>query len=235
MKKSNYILKGFFIVFILLCSGLYGQNKNENLVSDTLSGAQNHNTRPGENSSGIYDDAKYLSEKTVSEIISILDSSRNKNELKKLAKELGDRELRGEVMLTAADKKIIDEKVTRYIYMSGIKNPNTYEEANGQIQRLWHLSVPVLLDSLESNNLSVAEFCAKSLILMRDKEIIKTIIQKAKSAQDMQKKEILAFTLSKMTEQRKPVIPDRSCMSKEESAKLFKRMVKPALKKLRKN
>ncbi|MFZ4707277.1 MAG: hypothetical protein ACOYMF_14825, partial [Bacteroidales bacterium] len=66
-----------------------------------------------------------------------------------------------------------------------------------------------------------------------DEQIIKAIIKKAKGTQDKQKKAVFAFTLSKMTEQRKSVIPGRSCMNNEDSEKLFNSLVQPVLNELK--
>ena len=127
---------------------------------------------------------------------------------------------------------LINSVVRTYMELAKTNTARDWEEARLQIHRFWRLAVPTLLSYLESENLTQVELAAKSLILMRNEEIITAIIDLANHTDDPERKEIYRFILSKMNEQRTSPIPGRTCLGKARSDELFYRLIVPALQQL---
>jgi len=221
------------IIFIFLQGGIFGQKESGKTTSETKirnqaesKAMQKKFTRPEER-------GEDFTKKTSGELIEVMRSSGDKIELRKAAKTLGDRDINKTLLLSAEEKQIIDKSVVKYLELIKFRDPNVYDEACQQIHRLWHLAVPALLRGLDSGDLSVVEFAAKSLILMRNEEIINEIINKAETSADTQKKELLLFFLTQMKEQRTSVVPARTCLNESDSEKLYERLVQPALNKMK--
>ena len=70
---------------------------------------------------------------------------------------------------------------------------------------------------------------------MRDENIISEVVNIAKTTDDNVTKQLATFILTKMKEQRTSLIPGRKCLSEEESDKLYKELVEPALLELQKD
>ena len=170
--------------------------------------------------------------KTTDDLLVVIADSKDKIALRKAAQELGDRNINDGLELSASDQKIINDRVKTYFDMCISDDVNVREEARMQIHRLWRLAVPVLLEYIDNENLTKAELSAKSLILMRNEAIIQAMIEKSLLATTDFNKEMLAFFLSKMNEQRQSHIPGRVCMDAAKSAELYNRLVKPALDKM---
>ncbi len=229
MKKLKLVLP---ILSIFLSCSIYGQMEPQNTGSEVQPKIKNENevqkikfTRPEER-------GENFSVKTNTELLNILRSSRDKIELRKVAKALGDREMDGSLTLTGLEKLLLDNTVQEYLKQIKSKDPNVYDEASQQIFRLWHLAAPTLLKNLDNDNVTIIEFAAKSLILMRNEDIIKAIIEIANNTRDEKQKELLLFFLSQMKEQRTTVVPDRNCLNESESEELFNQLVQPALTKI---
>lgn len=170
-----------------------------------------------------------------SEVVKRLAESKDKIELRKAAKVLGDRSIAGNLDLSAQEKKAIANVVDGYLKQAKASSAHERVEACQQVERLWYVAAPTLLKNLNSKDPVIAEMAIKSLIPMRNESIVKALIEKAKSTEDEYTKAMAIFTLKKMKEQRKTLIPGRECLNEEDSRILYDRLVAPALKALDNN
>jgi HEAT repeat protein len=161
--------------------------------------------------------------------------SQDKIELRKAAKVLGDRAIASRLNLSREENESVNKIVDNYLKQSKATTANKRVEARHQIERLWHVAVPELLKNMSNRNPTIAELSVKSLILMRNEDIIRQIIDIAKTTNDPHTKAVAIFTLKKMKEQRKSRIPGRKCLNEEESKVLYDRLVAPALVDLERN
>jgi len=159
-------------------------------------------------------------------------SSEDKIELRKAAKVLGDRSIAGTLKLSDGEKQGIDKIVQKYIEQAKSEDSQDRSESRQQIQRLWHVAMPKLLEYVASKETSEAELAIKSLILMRNETIVKALIERARTAKDDYSKAMYVFALGKMKEQRHTRIQGRECLNEEESAALYDRLIVPALAEL---
>lgn len=166
------------------------------------------------------------------EVVKRFAASKDKIELRKAAKVLGDRSMAGTLHLSGKEKRDIEKIVIGYLQQAKAKTSNERVEAKQQIERLWHVAVPVLLANVNSKEPAIAELAIKSLILMRDETIIKALIEKARTTDDEYTKAMVTFTLKKMKEQRKSLIAGRKCLDEEESKVLYDRLIAPAFNEL---
>jgi hypothetical protein len=177
---------------------------------------------------------KSLIGEPINQLIDSLKLSKNIIQQRKTAKELGDRCILKKINLTEPQKNIISIIVEGYLDNTKSENSNTREESKQQIERLWLLAVPTLLIYINDNDIGKAELAAKSLILMRNEDIIKAIINLANNNPDINKRNRLKSILLRMQEQRSSIIPGRVCLGPEESTKLYNTLVLPAIEKLKK-
>ena len=92
------------------------------------------------------------------------------------------------------------------------------------IYRLWFLSVPALLETLDHTDPARVAFAGDRLLYMRNEEMITAIIAKARAATDETKK-----LLTRMNEPCVPVMRFRECLPDEQLQELYTRLVAPAL------
>ena len=173
-----------------------------------------------------------LSVLETAEVVKRLAESKDKIESRKAAKVLGDRSIAGKLDLSSEEEQTIENVVSGYFEQGKSANANERVEARQQVERLWHVAAPTLLENLNSKDPTIAEMAIKSLILMRNESIIKALVQKAESAKDEYTRAMANFTLKKMKEQRKSLIPGRECLDEEQSRILYDRLVAPALRNL---
>jgi len=173
-----------------------------------------------------------LSVLETAEVVKRLAESKDKIESRKAAKVLGDRSIAGKLDLSSEEEQTIENVVSGYFEQGKSANVNERVEARQQVERLWHVAAPTLLENLNSKDPTIAEMAIKSLILMRNESIIKALVQKAESAKDEYTRAMANFALKKMKEQRKSLIPERECLDEEQSRILYDRLVAPALRNL---
>ena len=160
-----------------------------------------------------------------SALVKIVTKSKDKTKRADAAKALGDLYLEGKVKLDEKDQAALGEKVLQYIKEG--QSPPTREEATKQVQRLWRLAVPALLEGVKQ--LDTFSFSTKMLILMRNEETVKAIVTQAKNTKDAGKKGLYRFALQRMKGEQEPQISDRPVISQEESARIYKEIIEPAL------
>ena len=170
-----------------------------------------------------------FSAKPVDELLSVLGHSQDIVALRKAAKALGDRQLAGSLKLSEEQRAVLQRYIEESLLADvASKDAAKRSEANAQIQRLWRLAGPVLVRHIDDGNLTVVEACSKNLILMRDENLISSLIEKTRESQG-QAKLLGVICLGKMTERRESQIPGRTCLAAEESMEIANRLIKPFL------
>lgn len=166
------------------------------------------------------------------ELLRRLTSSKDVIELRKVAQVLGDREMAGTLKLTAGETVIIDNKIRSYILATGDFDGVDYSEVHSQIIRFWHLAINELLRNLENPNPHVRAFAFNTLVQVRNKNVVRIMINKAKACSSPNIKNMYIGTLGIMTQQENLGLPNRQTMNEKESQELFNTLIKPALKEL---
>ena len=173
-----------------------------------------------------------LSRLTTANLLSSLIFSKDKIELRKVAKVLGDREIAGTLKLSDAEQAVIDTKVREYIKsLTDFYNVD-YIEVHNQIIRLWHLADFELLRNIENPNPEIQGFIFNTLIEMRNERIINILVDKAKACQKPALKEMYLGTFRILNQDFEFNVPDRKCMDAQKTEEVFNRVVAPALKEL---
>ncbi|MFQ5582825.1 MAG: hypothetical protein ACE5GL_00125 [Calditrichia bacterium] len=162
-------------------------------------------------------------------LLHILLTSSDRIEHRKAAKVLGDRQISASFRPNAGQQAIIEQIVMHYAEKNLSEVNTEREEARQQIHRLWQLAVPALLILLDDQNPEKLEFAGNSLILMRNEQVIRAVIEKANTEQEPQRKKFFTFLLSQMEEQRTTVVADRRCLDEQQSKTLYQQLIEPAL------
>ncbi|MDZ7618416.1 MAG: hypothetical protein U1E05_15535 [Patescibacteria group bacterium] len=166
------------------------------------------------------------------ELVHRLAAAKNVGEQRKGAKVLGDRAMLGNLDLGSAEKQVLQEYIASQVLLTASSKGDERQEAIAQLQRLWRLSVPRLLDSLGHANLTVQEAAIKNLCLMRDESIVKAIITRVDAGEDANFRHGAVFALGMMREKRHPMVPDRKVLDDAASEELAKRLIIPFLDRL---
>ena len=163
------------------------------------------------------------------ELLETLNGSEDKIRLRKAAKELGDRVLAGAEELTDAEKLEVTVVVKNCLQLAKSKDGNDRESARMQAEGLWALSVPELLNNVASEDLSVMEFSHKTLSLMRNEEIIQSLMKMAMDSSDGRRRTMAIIELGYMTEKRDSIVPGRQQNDSDELKALVQQKVRPLL------
>jgi hypothetical protein len=166
-------------------------------------------------------------------LVRCLRDSQDKVERKKAAKVLGDRALAGPVVLSDEQKRIVHGVVTDYLKSWSAVDPNEFSEANEQIERLWFLAIPALLDNLDSQDPKVASMALNSVVLMRSEAVIREIIERARHAANNRSRARFCVALKYMNAEKHPVVPGRQCLDQKQTQALYDKLIVPALVELR--
>lgn len=130
--------------------------------------------------------------------------------------------------LTEGEKNEISDSTRKYLSQIN----SDFEENFMQVQRLWHLAVPVLLEHVTNSDVSVSENSARLLSLMKTPQIIDHLIAKsdgAKSATELKK---YIFALQYMKINNRYFLENRKRMSDIECENYYNNKVVPQIKKL---
>jgi len=152
----------------------------------------------------------------------------------KLARALGDLYLRNELVLSAKEKETLNLKIRSIADSLDSKDVNTSSLSHEIILYYWHLSVPVLYDYLNHKNNMVFSSTIQMLILMRNDEIVKELVERALIEKDGLRKNAYMFYLKNMEKQRETSNLNRNPLNEADTKRLFENIVKPALGKLEK-
>jgi len=167
-----------------------------------------------------------------SEVVRRLIHSTARGATRKAAKVLGDRSLAGKLKLSQDDRAKLDEYIGKQVALTSAATVGDRFESIQQIRRLWRLTAEKLIDSLGSEDISIVEASAKNLALMRNEDIIKTIIARLKASKDAQFKGGAILALGVMREKRECRVPDRETLGDDESAALATKLIMPVLTEL---
>ncbi len=149
------------------------------------------------------------------ELIEGLDWSADRIDQRKFARELGNRAIAGRLILTPKQQEAANEYVRRLLPLTVHEDANTRSEARTQVARLWHVAVPVCLDAVtDLENGKARELARKSLILMRNREIIEQLIKKGRDTDDPKKRYCIHWVLKGMDGQRTTTVPNRNVWEK---------------------
>ncbi len=151
---------------------------------------------------------------------------------RKVAKILGDRHLKGELILASNDQLIINRVVKEYLLMISSSDIKNFSEANQQIYRFWSLAIPVLLKELDKNK----NFNSSAQLInqMKSEEVINLVIKKTMTTTNKDKKVKLYRLLKMMNNHyRIPKHHNRPALNKNEIEELYERLIIPALEKIK--
>ena len=166
------------------------------------------------------------------ELLRRLAISKDKMELHKIAIVLGDRELAGTLKLTDSETDIVDRVVRSYIRATADFDNVDHTEVHLQMIRFWQLAIPELLRNLENPNPYIQTFVFNTLVQLRNKSVVRIMINKAKACKSGNLKNMYIGTLQIMTQQENSGIYNRQTMNEKDSQELFDTLVAPALKEL---
>lgn len=151
-----------------------------------------------------------------------------------LAQSIGDECIASgtEAVFARYSKEDIDQYIDRMILQTGSTVGEERAEANQQIQRLWRLCVPKLVETVGHSNETINEAAMKNLILMRNEEVVEQIIERAKTSTDPRIRYSCVFALGRMKEDRSTLIPNRKVLDATASENIAAGRVRPFLNQL---
>jgi hypothetical protein len=162
-------------------------------------------------------------------LISILSQSKDKIELKKATKVLGDRSIAGTLKLTESEKASLTNIVQKCLQQVTSTDSNERSDGREQIERLWWSAVPGLFNNIANENPAICEVALKSLSLMRNEEIIRSLMEIAKQCTHEPTRMMAIIALGNMTEKRESLVPGRLCMDEATSRELAEKQIRPFL------
>lgn len=166
------------------------------------------------------------------ELVHRLAAAKDIGEQRKGAKVLGDRAIRGTLDLDSAEKQVLENYIASQVLRTAAAQGDVRQEAIAQLQRLWRLSAPQLLDSLGHANLTVQEAAIKNLCLMRDESVVKELISRVEVSKDANFRQGGVLALGMMREKRKPMVPEREVLDDDASKELAERLIVPFLNRI---
>ena len=162
------------------------------------------------------------------DLVKILSTSEDKARTAQVAQALGDRTIAGPLKLSDEEAKTLHAVVTTYI--QNARSPATMKEADLQIQRLWHLAMPALMDGLD--NIDTYSFSARCLSIMKNETIARALVEKTQKTTDNTRKGLLKFALQSLKSLRTPSVAGRAAVSQTEADRLNREIITPALEEL---
>lgn len=152
--------------------------------------------------------------------------------LRKAANILGDRDTEGQLDLLATDRELIKKVVAFYLDLSKQDNPHAFEEGATQIQRLWHLGVPTLLENIAGNDDRRRQAASQFILDMRDESLTKKIVEIAKGAKEQRAIRWYAAILRGMKNPPQPLYRKDQVLNRIDTERIFEEVVRPVLKRL---
>ena len=168
------------------------------------------------------------------EIVHRLVVTKDIGEQRKGAKTIGDRAIRGTLDLDDAEKQMLEKYIAFQVLRTAAAQGKERQEAVAQLQRLWRLSVPQLLDGLgHAGSMMVQEAAVKNLCLMRDESVVKELISRVETSKNANFRQAGVFALGMMREKRDPMVPDRKVLDDAASKELAERLIIPFLNRIK--
>ena len=144
--------------------------------------------------------------------------------------EIGDRAYLGILDLKSGDdKKSLQDLIDEYIRDLGSEKRQIQSEANENIQRLWHLCVPKLIDTLGAGNDFASDFARKDLMMMRNRDIVKSLVEASQKTDNIKRKQWMILALGGMKDRLFCLIRDRDMIDDAESEKIARELILPFL------
>ena len=148
---------------------------------------------------------------------------------RKAAKVLGDREIAQTLELTDEERRTLRRYIDTQIEWTAAAEGSDRAEANNQLQRLWTLAAPALIESLGHESRMVQEAAIKNLSLMRNEDLVTKLIARIEASDDPRVQHTGIFALGRMLEKRESLIPKRLQINDEASQAITDRLVSPFL------
>jgi hypothetical protein len=166
-------------------------------------------------------------------LLKIITSSPDKIEHWKAGKVLGNRYIDGTFVPTPAEQAMIDAYVA-HLFNKLFKsdNPGDAGDASFQLQRLWGLAVPGLLQSLKSKDRQTWNIALEHLVRMRSERVVKSLIAEYEQTTDNEYKDVLVSTLGKMRTMYDNQLDYRKMMTSKKSQELAEKLIVPFLDKI---
>jgi len=182
--------------------------------------------------SGPEDRGEDFTKLSTKEVVRRLAAAKDIGEHRKGAKVLGDRAIRGALDLDDGEKQVLEKYIASQVLRTAAAKGDEAEEASAQLQRLWRLSVPQLIEALGDRNPRVQEAAIKNLCLMRDEGLVKELISRVGASKDANFRQGGVFALGMMREKRDPMAPDREVLDDAASKELADRLIVPFLNRM---
>jgi hypothetical protein len=158
-----------------------------------------------------------------------LTESDNKIDRWKAAKVLGTRYLEGDYIPTLSEQKKIDEYVAFLLTQFKTDNPGDAGDTSVQLQRLWSLAVPGLLQGLKSKDRTTWNVALEHLVRMRSEDVIEKLIKEYEKSNEEEYKRVLLDALGKMCTMYDNRLDYRKMMSSKKSKELADKLIIPFL------
>ena len=167
-----------------------------------------------------------------SEVVRRLVSTNERVVRRKAARVLGDRRLGGKLILADGVKNLLSAYVSRQIQLTAAPMGEDRAEANDQIQRLWRLATSGVIDGLAEKNLAIVEAAMRNLALMRNQDIVATLVRRIEGSQDTVFRTHAVVALGMMRGKRDCLVPGRHTLGDEESEAIGTNVITPFLTRL---
>jgi hypothetical protein len=168
-------------------------------------------------------------------LVGMLANSEDRIERRKAARELGNRQMMGDLNgWSEHQQDTVDQVVGEFVANLAKRDNDLRSEAKHQIHRLWRLAVPELLERVGQPYAGSAEEAGECLSLMRNEDIVEKLVKKAMAAKTEREKKWWVFILSDFMKQRTSVIKGRGCIGNEESIRLVRKHILPWLEGVKK-
>jgi len=151
--------------------------------------------------------------------------SGDKIEQRKAANEIWLRYGEKKEQLTEEEQELINKSVQRYLEMN---TPKMNSEASGQIRRLWHLSVPVLLRNVTNPDKKISNISSYMLSRMKNEAIVDQLLSMRKNVKEDSDIARIDFALRYMEINNREQYK-RPQITKEESQKIYDEKIAPIL------
>ena len=150
----------------------------------------------------------------------------------KAGRVLGDRHLAGTLTLEDRERDALAAYVARQVQLTAAPVGEDRTDANDQIQRLWRLATSGVIDGLAEKNLAIVEAAMRNLAVMRNQDIVATLIRRIEGGQDTVFRAHAVVALGMMREKRDCLVPGRHTLGDEESEAIGTNVITPFLTRL---
>ncbi len=151
--------------------------------------------------------------------------SGDKIEQRKAANILWDRYGSAPERLDKDDRRLLANCIQRYL----LRIPSDFEENFMQLQRLWHLAAPALLDNVPHPETSVSENASRLLSVMKTRQIIDQLVAASDNAASALEARKYVFALEYMKINNPVFLENRRRMTDQECERAYNELVVPQI------